>query len=312
MKAVRIEGYGDASVIEVKDDAPKPKAGPGQVLVEIHAASLNPVDSMVRLGYMKEMAPLNFPATLGGDLAGVVVEVGPGVEGLKIGDAVYGMGSVLAGSSGAFAEYAAVSAGQLAPMPTKLGFVEAASLPLTGVSALQALTEHIKLKPGDKILIHGGAGGIGSAAIQLAKHLGARVVTTVHGEAAAFAKKLGADEILDADKAGAFDTLDGFDAMFETTRADLYKSTLGALKKGGVLVSMVGAPDSELAKKQGVTAMGLGTQVNTERLRRLADLVAKGAIEPQVDRVFPLEKAKEAFVAREAGKVRGKIVLEVR
>ncbi|MGO8695452.1 MAG: NADP-dependent oxidoreductase [Rectinemataceae bacterium] len=312
MKAVRIEGYGDASVIEVKSDTPKPKAGPGQVLVEVHAASLNPVDSMVRLGYMKEMAPLEFPATLGGDLAGVVVELGPGVEGLKVGDRVYGMGSAIAGASGAFAEYAAVSAGQLAPMPSKLGFVEAASLPLIGVSALQALTEHIKLKSGDRILIHGGAGGIGSAAIQLAKHLGARVTTTVHGEGAAFAKKLGADEILDADKAGALGALEGFDSMLETTRADLYKSTLGALKKGGVLVSMSGPPDAALATKQGVTAIGQGTQVNTERLKRLSDLVARGAIKPQVDRVFPLEKAREAFVAREAGKVRGKIVLEVK
>jgi alcohol dehydrogenase len=312
MKAVQIEKYGDASVIEVRDNVPKPSAGPGQVLVEVRAAGLNPVDSMVMLGYMKEMAPLKFPATLGGDLAGVVVEVGQGVEGFKAGDRVYGAGSALAGSSGAFAEFAAVNAGQLAHMPAKLGFVDAASLPLVGVSALQALTETMKLKAGDRILIHGGAGGIGSAAIQLARHLGANVVATARGDAAGFVKRLGANEVVDSGKADDLAALAGFDAMFETTRSELYKATLSALKKGGVLVSMAGPPDAELAAKAGVTASGQGTQVNAERLAKLADLVAKGAIKAQVHRVFPLEKAKDAFAAREAGKIRGKIVLEVK
>ena len=190
MKAAQIKEYGDPSVVEIVE-IDRPTAGEGQVLIEVHASSLNPVDSAIRSGYMHQMMPLQFPTTLGGDVAGVVTDVGAGAEGLKVGDRVYGQANAAFGNSGAFAEYAVTAAGQVAAAPKNLSLSEAASLPLVGVSAVQALTEHIKLEAGQKILITGGSGGIGTLAIQIAKALGAYVATTATGEGLEIAKELG-------------------------------------------------------------------------------------------------------------------------
>jgi alcohol dehydrogenase len=311
MKAAQISRYGEASVVEVTQDLPRPLGGDGKVLVEVHAASLNPVDSFIRLGYMHKMMPLQFPATLGIDFAGVVVEDDPKVGTLKSGDRVFGTASVMAGGSGAFAEYASVPAGLLAKAPAALSFLEAAALPLAGVSALQAL-ETMKLSKGSAILIQGGAGGIGTFAIQMAKQLGARVIASCRGSAVDYVRSLGADRIIDFEKTAVLASFRDCDAVFDTVGGDAYKGVLAVLRKGGIIVSMSAQPDTELAAKLGVTALRQMTEITTARLDRLAQLVAEGAVKVHLDRVFPLEMVQDAFRAREAGHMKGKLVLRIR
>jgi len=311
MRAAQIREYGDAGVLSVEENAPAPAVGSGQVLVAVHAASLNPVDSAVRLGYLQQMMPLRFPATLGTDIAGVVKEAGEGVSSFRVGDRVYGMASVLGGASGAFAELASVNAGQIATIPSQLGFVEAAALGLAGVSALQGIFDHIRLRAGQKVLILGGSGGIGTMAIQIAKSIGARVSTTVRAGAAEYARSLGADEVIDTAKETFPAALRGYDAVFDTVGGDTYRSSFPVLKKGGVIVSMLEQPNAELAAKYGVTALVQQTQVPPARLERLGRLAADGTLKVHVDRVFPLDRIRDAFLAREAGGVRGKIVVQI-
>jgi alcohol dehydrogenase len=312
VKAVQIDAYGDTGVLRMVADAPKPEAAPGQVLIEVHAASINPADSMLRAGYMQSMVKLQFPATMGSDVAGVVVAAGSDAVSLKVGDRVYGSAGFVSGGSGAFAEYAAATAGRVARLPAGQTFVQAAALPLAGVSALQAIEEQLQLRAGSRILIHGGAGGIGSLAIQIAKRAGAYVASTCHGGVASFVRNLGADEVIDVDQQAFQDRLKGFDAVLDTIGAETYTNSFSVLKKGGVLLTMIAQPNAELAQKFGVRTLGQLTDVNAARLDRLAELVAEGAVKIQVDRVFALSQAKEAFLARESGPVRGKIVLQVR
>jgi NADPH:quinone reductase-like Zn-dependent oxidoreductase len=281
------------------------------VLVEVRAASLNPVDSGIRLGYMHKMAPLQFPATLGIDMSGVVVEVGPGVAGFQKGDRVWGLGSILAGGTGAFAEFAAVPAAVIGKAPNALSFIEAASLPLAGVSALQGIYELLKPGPGQKILITGGSGGIGSLAIPMAKALGAHVAATCRGDSAVFVTKLGADVVIDSQQESFGTRLKDYDLVFDTVGGETYKAAFAVLRKGGSILSMAAQPDANLAQTHGVTAHGIMTAVNTVRLNRLSELVLSGAIKPHVQRTFPLAEIQEAFRAREAGKVLGKIVLQI-
>jgi NADPH:quinone reductase-like Zn-dependent oxidoreductase len=309
MKAVQISQYGDAGVLTVATGVSKPTAGEGQVLVEVHATSVNAVDTTMRLGFLQKIAPLTFPATLGTDMAGVVIEVGPKVTGFTKGDRVFGMASLLAGGSGAFAEYAVAPAAMLARFPSTLGFPEAAALPLTAVSAVEVIEEKIRLQKGQKILIHGGAGGIGTIAIQLAKHHGASVATTGLGEAATYLRSLGADKIINFEKEAFDSVLSGYDFVFDTVAGDTYRKSFAVLKKGGTIVSMIEQPDVELASRYGVTALAQMTQVTTIRLERVGALVTSGVITVHVEKAYPVENVKEAFLARESGKVKGKVVL---
>jgi NADPH:quinone reductase-like Zn-dependent oxidoreductase len=270
------------------------------------------VDTIVRSGFYAKMMPLAFPATLGTDLAGEVVEVGQGVKDFKKGDKVFGMASLLAGASGAFAQYASVPAGMIARIPSNLTLTEAAALPLTAVSALEVIDEKLKVRKGHKILIHGGAGGIGTIAIQIAKHRGATVATTVMTEAVSFARGLGADTVIDFQKESFENVLSGYDFVFDTVAGETYKKSFAVLKKGGTIISMLEQPNAELAAQYGVTALAQMTQVTTARLNAVADLVKNGTIKVHVDRVFPVEQVKDAFLARESGKVRGKVVLSFR
>lgn len=311
MRAVQIGKYGGSGVIEVRDGVSTPSPKKGQLLVEVHAASLNPVDWKVRAGYLQQMAPLSFPATLGGDFSGVVTQVGEGVSGFKAGDEAYGQAIALNGGSGSLAEYAAANAANTSPKPLKVNHVEAAALPLAGVSALQALEEHLKLESGQKILVHGGAGGIGAFAIQLAKHLGAFVATTVSSGNMEFAKQLGADEVIDY-KSESFETLlQGYDAVLDTVGGETYSNSFKVLKKGGAIVSMLEKPREELAQQYGVKAIVQGTDTNSLRLARLAELVDAGAVKVHVDKEFPLAQAREAFQLLEKGSYRGKIVVKI-
>lgn len=316
MKAVQISAYGGNEVLEVNENAPKPVVGNGRVLVEVYAASINPFDAAMRSGYTKEMFPLQFPATLGGDFAGVVMEVGPPdgeeVSDFKAGDEVYGQALLLNGGSGSFAQFAAAKIKNTATKPKNIDFLEAASLPLVGASALQALEDHIKLKSGDKILIHGGAGGIGSIAVQLAKVIGAYVATTVSAKDVDFVKKLGSDEIIDFRNESFEEILSDFDAVFDTAGGDVVDKSFKILKPGGVIVSMKGQPNEELAKARKVTAIGQFTNTTDDRLKRLAIYVESEKIKPQVDKVFPLDEVKEAFRHLEESHPRGKVVLRIK
>lgn len=305
MKAAQIKEYGSADNVEVVE-VDKPATAAGQVLVEVYAASLNPFDTMVREGYVAAMIP-SLPITLGGDIAGVVAAVGEGVEGLSVGDEVYGSANVVAGASGAFAEFAVTSAEQLGKKPTKHSFEEAAATVLVGVSALQALDQHINLQPGQKILIHGGAGSIGSIAIQVAKHTGAYVATTVKTDDIDYVKSLGADEVIDYKTQDFTKIVQDFDAVF-VTAGDALDASIAILKPGGIAVSMVGGLDKPAADTKQVTIIAQMTQVTTELLSKLSDLIEKGVVKARIGKVFPLADVQAAFKARESGST-GKVVL---
>lgn len=307
MKAARINTFGHADAIAI-EEIDKPQAAEGQVLVEVHAASINPFDTMVREGHVQSVQP---PLTLGGDIAGVVAEVGASVSGFAVGQKVYGQANVVAGNSGAFAEFAATKASQIAEMPTSTDFVQAAAMPLVGVSALQVITQHMNVQAGQKVLIHGGAGGIGTIAIQIAKHLGATVTATATGEGMTYVKDLGADEVVDYTNQ-AFDEAEGvYDAVFDTVGGETYQRSFKTLKQGGVIVSMLMQPDEALMQQYNVRAIARQTRVTTEDLSTLAQLVDQKVVTPHVDATYPLADVAEAFTARESGKVKGKVVLTI-
>lgn len=310
MKAAQIATYGDPDVIIVTD-APTPRPDEDQVLIEVNAASLNPFDTTIRTGSMRDVIALTFPVTLGGDFAGIVTKTGTGVTSLSVGDHVYGQASVVAGNSGAFADFAVTKATQTAHMPANTSFLEAASLPLVGVSALQALGEHLNLQPGQKVFIHGGTGGIGSIAIQLARHIGAIVTATAKASDAGYIQALGAHEVLDYNATDFSEVLNGFDAVFDTVGGEDFAKSLRILRPGGVAVSMIAPPDADLATQLSVSALMQSTKVTTERLTTLAQLVEAGAVKPQIGKTFPFEEIVTAFRVRESGGVHGKIVLEL-
>ncbi len=309
MRAAQISSFGDKDVMKMVDDATKPTAGDGEVLVEVHAASLNPFDWKVMAG--QAGAQLNFPATLGGDVAGVVAEVGSGVEGFEPGQEVYGQANALSGQ-GSFAEFTPVKATQLGAKPQNIDFVTAAALPLTAVSAYQALVDTLHLGADQKILIHGGAGGIGSLAIQLAKHTGAYVATTVSSSDVDYVRELGADEAIDYKNEKFEEKLHNYDAVFDTVGGDTYTRSFEVLKSGGHIVSMLEQPNQELMDTHHVLASFQFTIVTPERLSGVTQLVDEGALLPTVDRVFSLEEAAQAMEYLHNSHHRGKIVLKVK
>jgi len=309
MKAAQIAQYGDASAITI-NQIERPAAGPDDIVVEVRAASLNPFDTMFRQGYLADKVPVTLPVTLGGDIAGVVFEAGQNVQGFKAGDPVFGQATAAAGASGAFAEYARTAAGKVAKAPGNLDFTQAASLVLVGVSALQALTRHIDLKSGEILFIHGGAGGIGSAAIQIARHIGARVIATSSGDNAAYVKELGADEVIDYRSRDFTQAVRGADAVLDLVGGDDFNRSLGVLRRGGIAVSTIGQADEALAGKLGVRALTQFTDVNSDALDALRALIEEGVVTPHVGKVYPIEEVREAFLARES-RLKGKVVLQI-
>jgi alcohol dehydrogenase len=321
MKSAQIKTYGDSEVLEINPNSPSLNDPlESMVLVPVKAAGVNPSDWKLREGFFKQMAPLQFPATLGMDFSGVIEKVGKGVSpDLKQGDEVYGQGGVLAGGSGAFAEMALAKADKIAHKPKTLTHEQAAGLPLVGVSAWQALVETMGLSKGQKILIHGGAGGIGSISIQLAKHLGAHVATTVSTKDIQFVKEeLGADEAIDYKTQTFEDVLSShdFDAVFDTIGGETYTRSFKVLKRGdssksggSIIVSMLEQPVQELMNQFGVKAVYQFTQANSERLTRLAEWVDQNNIRVNVERTFPLDEARAALDYQRDVHPRGKIVL---
>lgn len=311
MKAAQINGYGGKELLEVVTNAPKPSVAAGQVLVEVYATSANPFDWKVREGYMKDFIPLKLPAILGGDIAGTVSEIGEGVSGFEIGQAVYGMANAASGQ-GSFAEFTPVKAEQLAPKPRSADFTAAAAMPLAGTSAYQALVDHINLQAGQKILIHGAAGGIGSLAIQIAKDLGAYIATTVSASEIDFVKSLGADEAIDYQSQDFGAMLKDYDAVFDTVGGETNSKSYAVLKPGGSLVSMVEPPNETRVSQYNIHYVQQSSQATQERLNKIAELVDAGKLKVNIDKVFPLDEAAEALEYLKTGHPRGKVVIQVK
>lgn len=311
MKSAQFKRYGGSDVIEINQITPMPILNAGNVLVEIKAAGINPIDWKIREGYMQQMIKLQFPSTLGMDFSGVIKQVGEKVTSsdFKQGDEVYGQAGVTNGGSGAFAELALANIDHIAHKPKRLNHLEAAALPLVGVSAWQALVENMGLSKGQKILIHGGAGGIGSIAIQLAKLIGAYISTTANVNDKQFVQGLGADQTIDYNSQKFEDLLHDYDAVFDTIGGDTYKRSFKVLKKGGTIISMLEQPNSDLIQQYGVKATFQFTQVNRQRLTKLAQWVDQNNIRINVDRTFSLDDAAKALDYQKNVHPRGKVVI---
>lgn len=313
MKVIQIKKYGSNDVVEVNETAPAPSLSSGKILVNIKASGVNPVDWKIREGYMQQIMPLQFPSTLGLDFSGVVKQVEEDAHSdLKQGDEVYGQASIFSGGSGAFAEMALASKDSIAHKPKTLNYLEAAALPLVGVSAWQAFVEHFELSKDKKVLVQGGAGGIGSIGIQLAKHLGAFVATTVSTDDKQFVQELGADQVIDYKTENFEDIVHDYDAVFDTVGDDTYKRSFKVLKKGsGMIVSTLEQPNSELMNQYGIKAVFLFSQVNRQRLTKLAEWVDQNNIKVNIDKTFSLDEAAKALDYQKEGHPRGKLVLTI-
>ncbi len=298
-------------MVETNQSAPEPIVSAGKVLVIVKAAGVNPVDWKIREGNMQQMILLQFPSTLGMDFSGVIKQVGEGISAFKQGDEVYGQAAVITGGSGAFAEMALANGETIAHKPKSLSHAEAAGLPVVGVSAWQALVENIGLSKDQKILIHGGAGGIGSIAIQLAKHLGGYVATTVDTKDRQFVQELGANQMIDYKAQNFEDILHDYDSVLDTVGGEMYRRSFKVLKKGGIIVSMLEQPNSELINQYGVKAIFQFTQVNGERLTKVAQWVDQNNIRVNVEKTFSLDEAGKALDYQKDVHPRGKIVLVV-
>jgi alcohol dehydrogenase len=311
MKAVQIKKYGGSEVVETNQSAPEPIVSAGKVLVIVKAAGVNPVDWKIREGNMQQMIQLQFPSTLGMDFSGVIKQVGEGISAFKQGDEVYGQAAVITGGSGAFAEMALANGETIAHKPKSLSHAEAAGLPVVGVSAWQALVENIGLSKDQKILIHGGAGGIGSIAIQLAKHLGGYVATTVDTKDRQFVQELGANQVIDYRTQNFENILHDYDSVLDTVGGETYRRSFKVLKKGGIIVSMLEQPNSELMNQYGIKAIFQFTQVNRERLTKVAQWVDQNNTSVNVEKTFSLDEAGKALDYQKDVHPRGKIVLVV-
>jgi NADPH:quinone reductase-like Zn-dependent oxidoreductase len=333
MKAFIVDRYGSSDGVRA-GEMPDPELRDDEVLVQIHAASVNPVDLKIRDGKLKRILPYRLPFILGNDLAGVVVRVGSGVRRFKPGDEVYARPDT--DRIGAFAECISVQEDAVAHKPNALTMEEAASIPLVGLTAWQALIERANLKRGQKVLIHAGSGGVGTFAIQLAKHLGAIVATTTSTANLDWVKRLGADIVIDYRKDDFETILHDYDAVLDTLGGEALEKSLRVLKPGGKLISISGPPDPDVATDMGSTwilrlAMRLLSyrirrraqrhhvsyaflfmRPSGDQLREIGSLIDSGTIRPVVDRIFPFESTKEALAYVEKGRAKGKVIVKVR
>jgi NADPH:quinone reductase-like Zn-dependent oxidoreductase len=315
MKSIQINRYGGSDVIEVNNAASVQNPSSGKILVNVKAAGVNPADWKIREGYFQQMAPLQFPSTLGADFSGIIKQLGEGVSnsGLKQGDEVYGLASaVFSGGSGAFAELALIDKDTIAHKPKTLNHIEAAGLPTVGISAWQGIIENIGLSKDKKILIHGGAGGIGSIAIQLAKRLGAYVATTASTNDEQFVQELGANQVIDYKTENFEDILHDYDGVYDTVGGDTYKRSFKVLKKGsGIITSMLEQPNSELMNRYGVKAFVQFTQANRQLLTKLGEWVDQNNIKVNIAKTFSIDEAADALDYQKDVHPRGKVVITV-
>ncbi|MDM0118962.1 NADP-dependent oxidoreductase [Variovorax arabinosiphilus] len=332
MKAFIIDRYGKKEVGRI-GEMPDPEVRDDDVLIQIHAASINPLDSKIKGGEFKLILPYRLPLILGNDMAGTVVRVGARVRDFKPGDEVYARPDD--DRIGTFAEFIAVKASSLALKPANLSMVEAASLPLVALTAWQTLVETAKLKKGQKVLIHAGAGGVGTIAIQLAKHLGALVATTTSTANIAWMKALGADVVIDYKQQDFATMLHDYDVVLNSLGNDELNKSLQVLRPGGHLISISGPPTPAFAaarglawplqqvlrllsfgirkkaKKSGVDYTFVFMRADGARLREITSLVESGAIRPVVDKVFPFQDTYQALAYADGGRAKGKVVVQM-
>ena len=308
MKAILINEYGNENVLNYTDvERPEPQSG--EVLVKVHVAAVNPADWKIRDG-MGEMFGLKLPLILGGDIAGTIEEVGLEVENFKQGDAVYGM-TVSGGFSGAYAEYALAKADAIAPKPESINFEEAAAIPIAALTAWQAMFNLANLSSGQRILIAGASGGVGSMAVQLAKAKGAFVIGTASGKNEQFVRDLGADEFVDYTRQPFEEVVKDVDVVFDTVGDDTQERAFQTLKKGGFLVTSAQTPSEEKAKEFGVEAAFVFCKPNAEQLAEINRLIEEGKLKIHIETVLPLAEVKKAHQLSQSGRTRGKIVLQI-
>jgi NADPH:quinone reductase-like Zn-dependent oxidoreductase len=309
MKAVRFHEYGGPEVLKY-EDAPKPEAGPGEVLVRVHATSVNPIDWKIRAGHLRGFRDYPLPFILGWDVSGVIESAGPDVTQWKAGDEVFGRPDIA--RPGAYAEYIAVREGEVALKPQALDHIHAAAIPLVGLTAWQALFDVGELKPGQKVLIHAAAGGVGSLAVQFAKLKGLVVAGTASGRNQDFLKELGVDQPVNYETARFEDVVHDADAVIDTLGGEIRKRSWNVLKKGGILVALLGGPPSEDgAKALGVRQTVMWVQSNPAELAEIGELAASGKVRVLIEAALPLEEAAKAHQMSQTERTRGKIVLKV-
>lgn len=332
MQAFILDRYGIKSRLRL-GEVPEPELRDDEVLVRVHAAGVNVLDAKIKSGEFKLVLPYRLPLILGHDVAGVVIRVGPRVRQFKPGDEVYARPDDF--RIGTFAELIAIKEASLALKPKALSMEEAASIPLVGLTAWQALVERAQLKPGQKVFIQAGSGGVGTFAIQLAKHLGAFVATTTSTANVDWVKRLGADIVIDYKKDDFASILQGYDVVLNSQDSATLAKSLGVLKPGGKLISISGPPDPAFGEEIGapwwlktiMRLLSLGIRRKAQRsqvsfsflfmkangaqLREISALIDSGAIRPVVDRVFPFESTREAMDYVETGRAKGKVVVKL-
>ena len=333
MKVFVADRYGKQERLRAAD-VPEPDVGDNDVLIQVHATAVNQLDSKLRNGEFKLILPYRPPFILGHDVAGVVVRVGPRVRQFKVGDEVYARPDDF--RIGTFAELIAVKEDSVAIKPKNITMEEAASIPLVGLTAWQALVEKARLKKGQKVFIQAGSGGVGTFAIQLAKHLGATVATTTSAGNMALVKSLGADVVIDYKQDAFEERLSGYDVVLNSQDGKTLAKSLGVLQAGGRLISISGPPDPQFAEdtkapwlvKQVMRALSWGARRQAQhlkvsytflfmkasgsQLRQITPLIESGAIRPVIDKVFPFESTNEAIAYVESGRAKGKVVIKVR
>jgi NADPH:quinone reductase-like Zn-dependent oxidoreductase len=310
MKAVQVHNYGGPEVLRF-EDAPRPTPESGELLIKVHAASVNAIDWKLRAGYMKDVFPLPLPYIPGWDVSGVVEAIGPGVTRFRKGDEVYAVSDGARGGKGTYAEYVVIKEPEAAAKPKSIDHVHTASIPVVGLTAWQALFDQAGLNKGEKVLIHGAAGGVGSVAVQLAKWKGAHVIGTASGKNQALLRELGVDEPINYEKTRFEDVVRDVDVVLDTLGGDTQNRSWRVLKKGGILVSIVGPPAEEEAARYGVRSTFMAGHPSSAQLTEIAKLVDAGKVKPVVETVLPLSDVRRAHELTETGHGRGKTVLKV-
>ncbi|WBX75660.1 NADP-dependent oxidoreductase [Tenacibaculum ovolyticum] len=333
MKALQIKGYGDIETNLSFNEIKTPTIGDNQVLLEIHAAGVNPIDYKITEGALKRIHKLTFPASIGFDVSGVIIKKGIKVEGLKVGDEVYSR--VPREFPGAFAEFIAVNANVVSLKPSNLDFNKSSSLPLVGLTTIQSFNK-ANLKTGDKVLIHAGSGGVGTFAIQYAKSKGAYVYTTTSTKNVSWVKELGADRVIDYKTENYLDIVKDVDIVYDTLGGNYTVEAFDVIKRGGKVISTIGEVDKETAielKLNGIIRFVLSIkrrkitkkiksksafyklilmQPDRKQLIEIKKLVEASLIKPVIDKTFPFSESIDALVYQKSGRVKGKVTIKIK
>ncbi|WLV24608.1 NADP-dependent oxidoreductase [Aciduricibacillus chroicocephali] len=310
MKAIVIEQYGGEEQL-IDKDLPKPEINENQVLIEMHATSINPIDWKLREGHLKDFIKLDFPIILGWDAAGVISEVGSKVTQFKVGDEVFARPAM---ENGTYAEYVAVDENLVALKPKSVDFNTAAAVPLAGLTAWQCLVDYGKIKKGDKVLIQAGSGGVGSFAIQIAKSFGAYVYSTASEKNEDLLKEFGVDEFINYKTTDFTEVVKDMDIVLDSMGGEVLEKSYDVVKPGGYLVTTIGQIDEEKAKEKQIHANSMWLEPDGKQLAELGELMDKGEVKPYIGHTYPLtqEGLREAHSLSATHHAKGKIIIEIK